>query len=136
MFTPGQAWIVTADLRPPVLPQPDTDLAALVIGANGGYRIFYKDENFTTSILQYSGGSDTREGRWSYGGHVSQDDSTGVSIHAGFVNRDRLTVVMSDVDRAGNFTVRVATSQEDDWLDGTYGCLNSSGTNPGDRKGG
>ena len=109
---------MTADLQPPVLPHPDTDLAALVVGETGGYRVFYKDENGTTSILQYKPRTDMSDGGWSYGGHISLDNTTGLSIHAGFVNPARITAVVSNVDDVGNVTVRVATLQEDEWLDG------------------
>lgn len=116
-MSPGQAWIVTNDLKPRVIPHKDSDLAAVVVSETGGYRVFYKDENSTISILQYKPREDMESG-WSYGGHVSLDNTTGLSIDAGFVNPSRLTVVRPNVDGVGNVTVGIATSRENDWIDG------------------
>lgn len=107
------------DIEPAIDPRPDTDLAALNLGESAGYRIYYRDQNGSVSILQYTGRSDTSEGHWGYGYHVTQEQHLGASMQAGFVNADRITVVTSLVDIASaslNFSIQVCTSRDNDWL--------------------
>lgn len=115
---------MSVDIEPPVEPQPDTDLAAVVVGESGGYRIYYRDKNNSVSVLQYTRSSNTDDSRWSYGYHVSQEEYTGASIQAGFVNADRITVITSlvsaDQGYVFNYTIQVCTSQKTDWLQSKY----------------
>lgn len=97
------------------LPEDGTALAALVLGENGGYRIYYRTPPGMVTVLQSTQISTTGEGHWSYGYLVEQQSTLGPSIQAGFVNSDRITVATS---LSINASILVSTSQEHDWLIG------------------
>lgn len=98
------------------------------MGTHQGYRVYYKDEDGTVSVLQYMRDSDYPDGRWSYGHHTSPEISTGQSIQAGFVSPDRISVVSTlrqrDGDRTMDFSFQVCTAreQEHDWVVSKSDC--------------
>jgi len=67
---------------------PNTGLAAVDLPGGNGYRVYYQQEDLTTSTLEY-----TQETGWVMGGNISQDPIKGFSISAGFINGNDITVI-------------------------------------------
>ncbi|KAI1824626.1 hypothetical protein F4861DRAFT_548532 [Xylaria intraflava] len=78
-------WVLTPDGESV---SAKTGLAALNLGRDAGYRVFYKQEDFTTSAFMY-----TTDSGWSWDGNISQDQLAGFPIAAGFSDPDRISVV-------------------------------------------
>jgi hypothetical protein len=66
----------------------DTGLAAVNLGATDGYRVYYQQQDLTTSMLSYTPGE-----AWTWSGNISHDPQKGFPIHAGFTAADKITVV-------------------------------------------
>jgi hypothetical protein len=67
---------------------PNSGLAAVELPGDNGYRVYYQQEDLTTSTLAY-----TRQTGWVWTGNISQDPMKGFPISAGFINGDNITVV-------------------------------------------
>lgn len=66
-----------------------TGLAAVLLGKEGGYRVFYHDNGGTLRQIGYTAAS----GKWVDLGEVSPDASSGNAIGATFSNDNNMTVV-------------------------------------------
>ncbi|KAI8625214.1 hypothetical protein F5Y19DRAFT_489890 [Xylariaceae sp. FL1651] len=78
-------WIVSSS-APSI--HPNTGLAVVNLGEQPGYRVYYQQEDLTTSTLKY-----TREMGWVWNGNVSQDSRKGFPISSGFTDISEITVV-------------------------------------------
>ncbi|KAI1438232.1 hypothetical protein GGR50DRAFT_691405 [Xylaria sp. CBS 124048] len=67
---------------------PDTGLAAVDLGRDDGYRVYYQQEDLTTSAFMY-----TIDGGWRWYGMISQDWTKGSPLSAGFTDPNAITVV-------------------------------------------
>ncbi|KAI3321769.1 hypothetical protein HD806DRAFT_545474 [Xylariaceae sp. AK1471] len=83
--TDTNQWIISTDIGSI---HEDTGLAAVNLGSTNGYRVYYQQEDLTTSTMKY-----VPNEIWTWNGNVSQDSSKGFPIHAGFTDTDKITVV-------------------------------------------
>lgn len=82
-------------------PHSDTGLAAVLLGAREGYRVFYHDERRRVHLLTYADG--VNRGEWAYGGVVTGADVTvGRALVAQFSStRNTSLVYVKDGENAG-----------------------------------
>ncbi|KAK5663174.1 hypothetical protein OQA88_6591 [Cercophora sp. LCS_1] len=65
----------------------NTSLAAVLLGASGGYRAYFHDENMAINELGY-----TKDGGWEYRGIVSPDHQQWPALGAAFTGSQNITV--------------------------------------------
>lgn len=71
----------------------NTGLAAVLLGATDGYRVFYHDNNMTLRQLGYTSAT-----TWADKGAISQDDNLGTAIGAIWVAKSNNITVASPKD--------------------------------------
>jgi hypothetical protein len=64
-----------------------TGLSVELLGSNGGYRVYYHDENRTVNQLMYQ-----NEINWVYAGILSNDAPSGLAIASGHTGANNITV--------------------------------------------
>ncbi|KAH6648764.1 hypothetical protein BKA67DRAFT_371977 [Truncatella angustata] len=117
-------WIISGD-APSV--SSSTGLAAVLLGATGGYRVYYHDANMTIRQLGYT--SDTN---WADKGPVSQDEGLGNAIGAIWVQKTNNITVATAKD---NENIEISRWMSDDsWHVSTFprplaGNLTTDSTN-------
>lgn len=65
----------------------NTGLAALLLGATGGYRVYFNDADMTINEIGY-----TQEGGWEYRGIISKDPQGWGALGAQFTGKENITV--------------------------------------------
>jgi hypothetical protein len=78
-------WVVSND-APSV--HSNTGLAAVVLGEDTGYRVYFHDSDGAINELHY-----TRDTNWSYRGPISQDINSLPAVAAAFSGNGNITVV-------------------------------------------
>lgn len=68
----------------------DTGLAAILLGAEGGYRVYYHDQDGAINELGY-----TVDYQWQYRGVISQDVNSLPALAAAFYGIGNITVASS-----------------------------------------
>jgi hypothetical protein len=71
----------------------DTGLAAVLLGATTGYRVYYHDVNRTLREIGY-----TQDTGWRDKGYISRDPNLGTAIAATFFNKNNITVAVARDD--------------------------------------
>lgn len=77
-------WTVTSG-APSV--HSNSGLAAIVLGEDSGYRVYFHDEDGAINELSYS-----RNSGWEYHGRISRDINSLPAIGAGFSGKENITV--------------------------------------------
>ncbi|KAK4229548.1 hypothetical protein QBC38DRAFT_359191 [Podospora fimiseda] len=77
-------WIVS---KPAPSIHNNTGLAAVLLGATGGYRVYYHDKDFQLSEIGY-----TVDDNWQYRGVISKDINASPAIGAAFSGKVNITV--------------------------------------------
>ncbi|KAK4192477.1 hypothetical protein QBC35DRAFT_224683 [Podospora australis] len=91
LYTNRGSWIVSGSV-PSI--SSNTGLSLVLLGEEGGYRIYYHDKDNKTAELGYTKSSD-----WEYKGIISEDISQPQAIGAMFNSKDNITVVTPRDDR-------------------------------------
>ncbi|KAL2023562.1 hypothetical protein VTK56DRAFT_2170 [Thermocarpiscus australiensis] len=84
LFQSQGNWIVSHDV-PSI--HPDTGLAAILLGAEAGYRVYYHDSDGAINELGY-----TTKDDWHHRGIVSHDINALPALAAAFTGKDNITV--------------------------------------------
>lgn len=91
LFQSQGNWIVSSEV-PSI--HPNTGLAAVLLGEDGGYRVYYHDNDGAINELGY-----TTEDQWQYLGVISQDVNSLPALAAAFTGKDNITVASPRDDR-------------------------------------
>ncbi|KAL2262939.1 hypothetical protein VTK26DRAFT_8865 [Humicola hyalothermophila] len=92
LFQSTGNWIISGNRLAPSI-HPDTGLAAVVLGATAGYRVYYHDNDGAINELAYTPGGD-----WEYLGVISNDINNLPALAATFTDKENITVVSARDD--------------------------------------
>ena len=87
-FSSQGNWIISNTSHPV---SNETGLAALALKASTDYRVYYHDSQQAVNQLISTGDSG-----WSWGGYVSQDVTSSLSIHAAFTEQNVTLIAPRD----------------------------------------
>ncbi|KAK3363357.1 hypothetical protein B0T25DRAFT_627541 [Lasiosphaeria hispida] len=85
LFKSQGNWVIS-DGAPSV--HNNTGLSVVLLGATGGYRVYYHDEDMLISEIGY-----TQDSGWEYRGIISHDPQISPAIGAAFTGKENITIV-------------------------------------------